>query len=285
MTEPSNATTLPSVEARLSVTLSQGLGVQATVHGDWAELVLSGAERANAINLAMWEQLGAACRELHDDSRVRVVVLRGAGEWALSAGADIGEFPERRCSPETARSYNDVLSAGLSALLALPVPVIAMIDGYAVGGGCEIAAACDIRVAADTSKLGLPLARLGVMQGPVEHDVVERLVGPGRLTWLVLSGRLLSADEARQIGLVDEVSPRDDLPMRAATLVVEVLNASRPAVLAAKALAQDRDADVGAEHFGAVYGGPELRARVSAFLAEHAPVASSSGQKPTARVP
>lgn len=255
-----------SIATTLSAVPAHGGGVAAVRHGDWAELVLSGIGRANAINLAMWEELAGACRQLATSSGPRAVVVRGAGKWSFSAGADIAEFPERRCTPEAAREYGGIVSDALRALVSLPIPAIAMVGGYAVGGGCEIAAACDVRVAADSARLGLPLARLGVTQGPVERDVMIRLIGSGRLKWLILSGRLLTAEEARQVGLVDEVVPVADLASRTAALVAEVLGASDPAIRAAKVMADSTGLDEPVELFNRVYGGADLRSRVGDFL-------------------
>lgn len=223
------------------------------------------------MTLQMWSQLVECCRLLEEDRSIRAAVVRGSGGWAMSAGADIREFPTHRCTPQTAGAYNATVSLALEAVHALSVPTVAMIEGYAVGGGCEIAAACDIRIAADSSRIGLPLTRIGVMQGAAEAAMVKRLIGPGRLAWMVLSGQLLNTSQAYAIGLVDEVVTESALTVRTAELIGTILRGSDAANRAAKVMAQREFPTEPVEHFLAVYGGAELPERVDAFLAKRLP--------------
>jgi len=162
--------------------------------------------------------------------------------------------------------------------MALPLPVIAMLNGLAVGGGCELAAACDVRISARHAKLGIPVGQLGVMLGPVESYAVARVIGPARLKWLLFSGELLSAEQAERIGLVDRVVDQADLVAEVASLARTILRSSPHTMQAAKQVTDMvdrgltlRDTDVVTRLTVDTYSGSELKRRVSAFLERSAP--------------
>lgn len=163
----------------------------------------------NALTLAVWRELAERMRTLASQPEVRVVIVRGAGDEAFIAGADITEFPAARADAAMTAEYDRQTSTALAAIAALPQPVIAMINGLCFGGGCSVALACDLRFAADHARFAVPAAKLGLAYPFV--DPLVRAVGPAHAADLLLSARALDADEAGRIGLVNRVVPRTQL--------------------------------------------------------------------------
>jgi enoyl-CoA hydratase len=174
-------------------------------------------EKRNALNLQIVEALHRALDELHGDRDLRAVVITGAGDHFV-AGADIAQLRERR-SPEALESINGTLFRKVEDL---PVPVIAAIKGYAVGGGCELAMACDLRVAGKSARLGQPEVGLGIIPGAGGTHRLPRLVGLGRAKELIYTGRLLDAEEAMTMGLVNRVV-EDDVVLEEALALAAVI--------------------------------------------------------------
>jgi enoyl-CoA hydratase len=243
-----------------------------------AEVTLSRPAVHNAIDLAMWKRIRTVFEELGTDRAVRVILLRGAGGRAFSAGADISEFRAQRLGAEAAARYNEAIADALRVVRRTPQPVVAMIAGLAVGGGCELAAACDLRIASDDSRLGIPVGRLGVTLGLEEITSLVGLVGPGRAKDLLFTGRLLDAKEALQIGLVDRVVARDEVE-RAGWMLAETIARAAPTAAIANNLAvdmathsPDRDDEVRLRRLTeAVYDGRDLAEGIDAFLAKRDP--------------
>lgn len=232
----------------------------------------------NALNLSGWTRLGELFASLADDSSLRAVVIRGTGARAFSAGADIGEFPANRLTPEDADTYNAAIGTALQAIQALPVPVIAMVDGLAVGGGCELAAACDIRVATSRSRFGIPIGRLGVILGLTETRAVVGSLGRANLMYLVASGKLLDASQAAAAGFLQQVVQPEDLHEEVCSLVANIAASSEVTIRATKITAAlAADASVSEDHptlrsfHDQAYGGPDLKEGVAAFLVGRAP--------------
>jgi enoyl-CoA hydratase/carnithine racemase len=168
-------------------------------------LVLNRPEVRNALNLRTWQRIPEAVAELDRDPAVRVIVMRGATPEAFIAGADISEFPSMRADAAQARAYRDAPNNAIAALLESPLPVIAMISGVCVGGGVQVALACDIRIAARGTRLGVPAARLGLAY-PLEGVIaLAQTVGHANARDILLSARLFDADEALAMGLVNRV--------------------------------------------------------------------------------
>ncbi|MEU1185841.1 enoyl-CoA hydratase-related protein [Streptomyces sp. NPDC005820] len=162
----------------------------------------------NAFDDAQRDELAACVRELADDRDVRAVVLYG-GERLFAAGADIKALAAME--PEEVRGWNRALQRTFDEVARLPVPVVAAITGYALGGGLELALAADYRVAADDARLGQPEVRLGIMPGSGGTQRLTRLIGPARAKNLLMTGRDVDAAEALRLGLVDEVVPAGEV--------------------------------------------------------------------------
>ena len=187
----------------------------------------------NALNYDTMVELSAAIDELGSDPGVRCIILTGMGEKAFVAGADINEL---RAIPSAAQGAEFAAwgQAILFKIENLSKPVIAAINGYALGGGCELAMACDIRIAADTARLGQPEINLGIIPGYGGTQRLPRLVGKGRAKLLILSGDMISAQEALRIGLVDMVVPAAELMDTATELARKIASKGPLAVAYAK---------------------------------------------------
>ncbi|MCH8206553.1 MAG: enoyl-CoA hydratase/isomerase family protein [Chloroflexi bacterium] len=187
-----------------------------------ATVTFNRPDQRNAVSFDGWLELRRIAEELDRDVAVKAVVLTGAGEKAFSAGADIKDFELYRNDSESARTYAAAFDGAMDAVEALSKPTISMIRGFCVGGGCELSMATDIRVAADNGRFGIPVARLGILVGYKEMRRLVNLVGPGNASYILLSARLLDADEALRIGLVTRVLPLDEVEEFTYTLAEEM---------------------------------------------------------------
>src|ERR1044072_6342504 len=159
-----------------------------------AYITLNRPKVLNALNMATMEELRQACAALKDDAEVRVVILTGSGEKAFVAGADIGELSQH--NPVSAKEYTHKGQAIIDSIESLGKPVIACINGFALGGGCELAMACTFRLASDNARLGQPEVRLGISPGSGGSQRLPRLVGKDLAMHILRSGRIISAQEA-----------------------------------------------------------------------------------------
>lgn len=176
-----------------------------------AIITINRPEARNALTDSMWLTLKACVESAGADPHVRVVIIRGAGNRAFASGADIKEFSATKATPEDAKaSFHRVLAA-IDAIERLPKPVIAMINGYAVGAGCELACGCDFRIAAAGARLGIPSGRLGITIGHRHILRLVRLVGPSKAKELLMTAELVSAQDAYRMGLVDYVVSPENL--------------------------------------------------------------------------
>ena len=188
-----------------------------------ATVTFNRPDSRNAIDFEGWLDLRRIADKLADDQAVKVVVFTGSGEEAFSAGADIKDFEQRRNDSTEAKVYAAAFDGAMDAIEALPKPTISLIKGFCVGGGCELSMATDIRVAADNSRFGIPVARLGILVGYSEMRRLVNLVGPGNASYILLSGRLIDAVEALRIGFVNRVVPLDQVGEQAYELAREMV--------------------------------------------------------------
>ena len=190
--------------------------------GGVGTIILNRPAQHNAIDFEMWGLIRDAALRLGVDRSVNVVVLTGAGDQAFSAGADIKDFPAHRSSSALARVYAQSFEGALDAIEQMPKPVICMIRGICVGGGCELSMAADLRIAATGSTFSVPVAKIGVLVGYNEMRRLLRLVGPGHAANLLLTARRIDEQEALRIGLLTEVVPAEQLEEHTYTLAREM---------------------------------------------------------------
>jgi len=175
--------------------------------GAIATVALNNPERLNALNKAMWQRLGETMRVLSADDALRCIVVRGAGERAFAAGADIAEFAAERANAKQAKPYGNLIHETMQAVARCRHPTVAMIKGACVGGGLEIAAMCDLRVCGQSSRFGIPVNKLGLTMAYGELMGLLALVGRAVALEILLEGRVFDADEASRKGLVSRVVP------------------------------------------------------------------------------
>jgi len=241
-------------------------------HPDGVALVRLNRPPLNALSQALLGALAETARALAGDTELKAVVVTGS-EKALAAGADIEEFVH----VDAPRNINAIFREAFDALSAIPRPVIAAISGYALGGGLELALACDFRVASVSARLGQPEILLGLIPGAGGTQRLARLVGPARAKDLIFSGRQVRADEALTIGLVDRVVPADDVEANALEWAASFARGAVVAIgLAKSAIDRGLDGslahglDIEAAAFITVFDTEDARVGVQSFL-EHGP--------------
>lgn len=230
----------------------------------------------NALNAATFAELDAVFGDLAADAAVRVILLTGAGERAFAAGADIRELSA--VGPEEGKAFSLRGQAVFRKIETLGKPVIACVRGFALGGGCELAMACTLRIAAEDAKFGQPEVKLGVIPGYGGTQRLPRLVGRGRALKLLLTGTIIDAPEALRIGLVDEVVPAAGLMDRAEALALD-LEAPAPMAIAEAIRVVDEGLDLPldlallreAEHFGRLCDTADKAEGTQAFLEKRPP--------------
>lgn len=201
--------------------------------GDGIALItINNPQALNALTVAMFQSLEQMLTGLEVDDAVRVVLLTGAGEKAFVAGGDIRYL--NSLNVEGARAFALQAQRLYERIEVFPKPVIAVINGYALGGGCELAMACDLRIAAETAKLGQPEVKLGIIPGFAGTQRLARLVGKARAKELVFTGEMIDAREAWRIGLVNRVVPADRLMDEAKSVAAKMVDKSASAVRIAK---------------------------------------------------
>jgi enoyl-CoA hydratase/carnithine racemase len=239
--------------------------------GAIAYVTLNRPKVLNALNQKTWEDLRAAFEDARDHAAIRGVILTGAGDKAFIAGADISELSQvTAVEAEKSSSYGQDV---LNLVENLGKPVIAAVNGFALGGGCETAMACTIRVAVDSAKFGQPEVRLGVIPGGGGTQRLPRLVGKGRALQLILSGEMITAQEAYRIGLVNEVVPSADLLPRAEAILNQIFKNAPIAVTYALEAVNKGSETSGAEGlsleaslFGICAGTEDKKEGTQAFL-------------------
>jgi enoyl-CoA hydratase len=231
----------------------------------------------NALNMATMQELKQAFAAIKDDAEVRVVILTGGGEKAFVAGADIGELSQH--SPVSAKEYTHKGQAIIDAIENLGKPVIACVNGFALGGGCELAMACTMRLASENAKLGQPEVKLGIVPGYGATQRLPRLIGRGRALELLLSGETIDAVEAHRIGLVNALAPQGEL-IAAAKQWARTVIANGPLAVALTMESVDAGLDGGLQAglrfesmaFGLTAASEDRREGTAAFLEKRRPV-------------
>ena len=168
--------------------------------------------RHNALSVDMWEAVPPLLKLAQTDDRVRLVVFSGAGEKAFVSGADISQFEDMRAAREAVTRYEGMAEASLTAIQDFPKPTLASISGYCIGGGVNVAIACDIRIASDNSVFSIPAARLGLGYRYSAMKNLVDLIGPGAAKDLFFTARRINAAEAKSLGLITRSSPAEALP-------------------------------------------------------------------------
>lgn len=216
---------LPSPTPKISVTLDEGVAV----------VSLDNVAKHNALDLSMWRALPEIIAAIADDEEARVVVLRGVGESPFASGADIAEFETVRADAQGGRAYEGANEDAFAALALCPKPVIAMIRRFCMGGGVGIAAACDLRIAAEGTLFAVPAARLGVGYPPRAMRMVVASFGAAAAKDLFFTARRLDAVEAKALGMIHRLVPDADLEAETMSLAASIAANAPLAMRAAKA--------------------------------------------------
>lgn len=185
--------------------------VRAEINGAVACLILDRPERKNALSFEMWKEVAARIREFGANRALRVVVLRGAGKLPFCSGADISEFETVRANAEGARAYEEANVVAFDTIAACPLPTIAMIRSFCMGGGMGLAAACDLRVASESAEFAIPPGRLGLAYPPSAIRYIVAAIGAANAKELLYTARRVKAAEAEKLGLINRLVPEDAL--------------------------------------------------------------------------
>ena len=251
--------------------------LQLAVNGRVATVTLNRPKVMNALNAAMLRELDELFAELALDDGVRIVLLAGAGGKAFAAGADIAELAE--ADPTSGEQLAGRAQRVFRRIETMGKPVIACIDGFALGGGCELAMACTLRLASQSARLGQPEIKLGIIPGYGGTQRLPRLVGQGAALKMILTGAIVDAAEALRTGLVDEVVPAEHLMERARELASLIASMPPLAVQAAieavgdgADLPLDQALALEANLFGQLWKTEDKREGMQAFLEKRSPV-------------
>jgi enoyl-CoA hydratase len=248
------------------------------IHGTVATLTLNRPAVLNALNHDLLTMLEEALDAFTGDSQLRAVIITGAGERAFAAGADIAELAE--LAGAVAGQQKATTGQRITQLIeALPVPVIAAVNGFALGGGCELAMACDFRIASENAKFGQPEVNLGIPPGYGGTQRTARLLGPGMALFMCLTGETIDAAEAYRIGLVQRVVPIADLMPEARRIANTIaakaplaITATKRAIREGAALPLAEGLALEALHFGTMVSTNDFREGTRAFLEKRKPV-------------
>jgi len=240
------------------------------IDGNIAKLTINRPDKLNALNRAVRQGIFDALNNLSEDDDVRVVLITGAGDKAFIAGADIAEFKDAR----PIEQYRSMKAGNIyMAIERFPKPVIAMINGFCLGGGCELAMACDMRIASTAAKIGQPEINLGLIPGAGGTQRLPRLVGEGWAMRLITSGELISGDTAAKIGLVETAVAPEELEIHTMTLAAKIgsqspvaLQAAKESVLAARRMPLDEGLKFEQAWFSLLFSTDDMAEGVNAFL-------------------
>ena len=247
-----------------------------TIEAPIAVLTIDRPECLNALNSQVYRDIVAAMANVRERDDVKVVILTGAGEKAFAAGADIAQMVDE--SPQAGRKLAGLCHAAADALESARQVTIAAVNGYALGGGCELTLACDLRIASEKAKFGLPEVTLGIIPGGGGTQRLPRLIGMGRAKELIFTGGVIDAKEADRIGLVNRVVPHDDLMDTCRALAKTIAkNASYAVSLAKEAINSSGDTDLKnglrqeADLLGMAFSTHDKQEGMTAFLERRKP--------------
>ena len=243
----------------------------------YARVIFNRPHVRNAITSRMWADLPKIIRRLQGHRHIHAIVLSGAGGKAFASGADIGELP-RFTEPKAARAYETLVVRALDGLVRCPLPAVAMIQGYAMGGGCHIAAACDLRIAGESAQLGIPAAKLGAAVNAGAAARLVSLVGPAVSKEILFGSQPLDARRALQVGLVNHVVPDAELEGFTLALVREIARNAPLTIRHAKQAVNwiaieghRRPPREIQQHFVKALGSRDFKEGLEAFLARRSP--------------
>jgi enoyl-CoA hydratase/carnithine racemase len=258
----------PMSEARIGYSAENGV----------ARIVLDQIAKHNAMSFSMWSDLPGAVDKALADPSVRVITVEGAGEKAFCSGADISQFGEQRAGPQAVAAYNNAVNGGYGALSNATKPTVAIIRGICFGGGMALAMCCDLRIAATGSRYRIPAGRLGLGYG---YDAVMQLVrrlGAGAVAEILFTAKILSAEEARSLGVLQQLYPADSFDAEAAAyvgLIAEnaplTLAAVKRTLLDVDRLEADRDPAAVAAIVAACYASADYQEGQAAFKEKRTP--------------
>lgn len=242
-----------------------------------AYITINRPDKLNALNATAKAELKQVFESIKNDSSIDVVILTGAGEKAFIAGTDIGELAE--LDSESGKKFSEGGQELFNLIENLGKPVIAAVNGYALGGGCELALACHVRIASENAKFGQPEVNLGIIPGYGGTQRLARLIGKGRALEMTLSGDPIDAREALRIGLVNKVVPQTELLKTAEALAQKILSKGQVAVrLAIKAVNMTEETNLTdglaleASLFGVCCGTEDFKEGTKAFMEKRNPV-------------
>lgn len=218
-------------------TITKTPPVTGVVEGSVYWITLNQPGKRNAMSLEVWQAIPRMIRKAEEAPHVRAIVLRGAGGEAFSAGADISEFPEYRFESDQGLAYNDAHNGAEAAILECKKPTVAVVNGWCVGGGLQLAMACDIRLGTSGSRFGITPARLGIV---ISHQSTTRLeseIGPAWTKLLLYTGRLISADEALRINVIQDTGSEEYIDEQLQRLLKEIISGEPLAQFATKQFA------------------------------------------------
>ena len=262
------------VEAALAEASSH---LEVTADSGVATVQIRRPDKHNAISFAMWQAFARLMPVLSADDDIDVVVMRGTPGGPFSAGADIAEFTTLRSDPDGAARYGEAVEAGEHAILSFDKPTVALVEGFAIGGGTQLAVACDLRVCGESSRFGVTPAKLGIVYALPSTARLVETVGAAWARWILLTGELLPADVAERIGLVHEVVADAAVEERAYAVARTVASRAQVSLRGGKTMVDravagrtEEDDDVLAV-YRASWTSAEYAEGVAAFLAKRAP--------------
>lgn len=245
-------------------------------HEAVARLTVNRPAVRNALSIAITRRIAQALRDLSRDRSVRVFVLTGAGDRVFVSGADVTEFREQLASPESALNYDAAAEQLQSALREVPQPVIARIQGHAVGSGTIVAASCDFRIAVRSAKFGIPVAKFGFLATVPDTLRLVQLVGTAKAKWLLMTGQLIEATDAQAIGLVDQVVEPQQLDGAVDSLAATLAANAPLTIKATKQIietfsAPGNNVTSGAPWYAEIFRSADFREGLDAFFAKRKP--------------